>query len=148
MSSDGEAPPSDARRNIDSLPLQEVRAFSEMPPLLGEFRLLLADSLMGTRLYVAGPESFIGLAMRIALEFNLNKDEIRAEQLGSLARRVHCIHCRVITENVRTNIVRCSGCERRLLVRDHYSRRLAAYMGVMVDAEAPGELPPIKEVFL
>jgi len=148
MSSDGEAPPSDARRNIESLPLQEVRAFSEMPPLLGEFRLLLADSLMGTRLYVAGPESFIGLAMRIALEFNLNKDEIRAEQLGSLARRVHCIHCRVITENVRTNIVRCSGCERRLLVRDHYSRRLAAYMGVMVDAEAPGELPPIKEVFL
>jgi hypothetical protein len=103
---------------------------------------------MGTRLYVAGPESFIGLAMRIALEFNLNKDEIRAEQLGSLARRVHCIHCRVIAESVRTNIVRCSGCERRLLVRDHYSRRLAAYMGVMVDAEAPGELPPIKEVFL
>ena len=26
-------------------------------------------------------------------------------------------------------------------MRDHYSRRLAAYMGVMVDAEAPGELP-------
>ncbi len=27
-------------------------------------------------------------------------------------------------------------------MRDHYSRRLAAYMGVMADAEAPGELPP------
>ena len=32
---------------------------------------------------------------------------------------------------------------RWLVVRDHYSRRLAAYMGVMVDAEAPGERPLI-----
>jgi ferredoxin-NADP reductase len=52
------------------------------------------------------------------------------------------MHCRETTEDVRTNIVRCVGCDRWLLVRDHYSRRLAAYMGVMVDAEAPGELPP------
>jgi len=125
-----------------------VQAFPATPALLGEFRSTLEKSLMGTRLYVAGPESFIGLVMKIALEFNLNKDEIRAEECGTLARRVYCIHCRVTTENVRTNIVRCVECERWLLVRDHYSRRLAAYMGVMVDAEAPGELPPIKEVFL
>ena len=144
----GDASTAEARREIESLPLQEVRAFSDVAALLGEFRSLLADSLMGTRLYVAGPESFIGLAMKIALEFNLNKDEIRAEELGSLARRVYCIHCRTTAENVRTNIVRCPGCARWLLVRDHYSRRLAAYMGVMVDAEAPGELPAIKEVFV
>jgi dimethylamine monooxygenase subunit C len=142
-----EGRPAEAQREIESLPLQEVRAFPDVAALLGEFKSVLADSLMGTRLYVAGPESFIGLAMKIALEFNLNKDEIRAEELGSLARRVYCIHCRTTAENVRTNIVRCPGCERWLLVRDHYSRRLAAYMGVMVDAEAPGELPAIKEVF-
>ncbi len=70
---------------------------------------------MGTRLYVAGPESFIGLGMKIALEFNLNKDEIRAEECGTLARRVYCIHCRATTENVRTNIVSCVGCARWLL---------------------------------
>jgi hypothetical protein len=125
-----------------------VQAFPDTPALLEEFRSTLGQSLMGTRLYVAGPESFIGLVMKIALEFNLNKDEIRAEECGTLARRVYCIHCRVTTENVRTNIVRCVDCDRWLLVRDHYSRRLAAYMGVMVDAEAPGELPPLKEVFL
>jgi hypothetical protein len=125
-----------------------VQAFPATPALLEEFRSTLGKSLMGTRLYVAGPESFIGLVMKIALEFNLNKDEIRAEECGTLARRVYCIHCRVTTENVRTNIVRCVECDRWLLVRDHYSRRLAAYMGVMVDAEAPGELPPLKEVFL
>lgn len=126
----------------------DVQEFADIPALLERFRIMLGQSLMGTRLYVAGPESFIGIVMKIALEFNLNKDEIRAEECGTLARRVYCIHCRATTENVRTNIVRCVACERWLLVRDHYSRRLAAYMGVMADAEAPGELPPIKEVFL
>src|ERR1700678_2768386 len=125
-----------------------VQSFPGAPALLKQFRAILGRSLMGTRLYVAGPESFIGLVMKIALEFNLNKDEIRAEECGTLARRVYCIHCRATTENVRTNIVRCVGCDSWLLVRDHYSRRLAAYMGVMVDAEAPGELPEIKEVFV
>jgi ferredoxin-NADP reductase len=128
--------------------LSSVRLFDSGRALLDEFRGTLRRSLMGTRLYVAGPESFIGTAMQLALEFNLNKDEIRAEECGTLARRVHCIHCRATTEDVKTNIARCPGCGRWLLVRDHYSRRLAAYMGVMVDAEAPGELPPIKEVFL
>ncbi len=124
------------------------RCFDNSAALLESFRGTLEQSLMGTRLYVAGPESFIGLAMKIALEFNLNEDEIRAQECGTLARRVRCIHCRETTEEVRTNVVRCIGCGLWLLVRDHYSRRHAAYMGVMVDAEAPGELPPIKEIFL
>jgi DNA-directed RNA polymerase subunit RPC12/RpoP len=140
---------SDARPDdFSAMGLEELRTFTDVATLLREFRSLLDTALMGTRLYVAGPESFIGLAMKIALEFDLNKDEIRAEELGSSARRVYCIHCRATTEDVRTNIVRCVDCGSWLLVRDHYSRRLAAYMGVMVDAEAPGELPEIKEVFL
>jgi dimethylamine monooxygenase subunit C len=144
----GAGAPIAAPPEFSRLPLQEVRAFAAVPALLAEFKDLLGRALMGTRLYVAGPESFIGLAMKLALEFNLNKDEIRAEELGTLARRVYCIHCRATTEDVRTNIVQCGACHRWLLVRDHYSRRLAAYMGVMADAEAPGELPPIKEVFV
>jgi hypothetical protein len=141
-------PPTDAVEQFEQLGLGSVNRFDDAASLLKSFRTVLDESLMGTRLYVAGPESFIGLAMKIALEFDLNKDEIRAEEMGTLARRVHCVHCRTTTENVRTNIVTCTGCARWLLVRDHYSRRLAAYMGVMVDAEAPGELPPIKEVYL
>jgi hypothetical protein len=133
---------------FDHLGLSLVSPFPDTASLLAAFRLVLDESLMGTRLYVAGPESFIGLAMKIALEFDLNKDEIRAEEVGTLARRVYCVHCRSTTESVRTNIVSCTGCARWLLVRDHYSRRLAAYMGVMVDAEAPGELPQVKEAYL
>jgi hypothetical protein len=138
----------DAVAQFKQIGLRSVSLFDDPAPLLDTFRAVLDESLMGTRLYVAGPESFIGLAMKIALQFDLNKDEIRAEEIGTLARRVYCVHCRTTTEEVRTNIVRCAGCERWLQVRDHYSRRLAAYMGVMVDAEAPGEVPPVKEVFL
>jgi ferredoxin-NADP reductase len=137
-----------AVERFEAATVADVQAFHATPALLERFRAILEQSSMGSRLYVAGPESFIGLVMKLALEFNLNKDEIRAEECGTLARRVYCIHCRATTENVRSNIVRCAECERWLLVRDHYSRRLAAYMGVMVDAEAPGELPPLKEVFL
>jgi len=127
--------------------IAELRTFGASDGLLADLTAAMRQALMGSRLYVAGPESFMGLVMRIADEFNLKKDEVRAEECGTLARRVHCIHCRASIENVRTNIVECA-CGRWLVVRDHYSRRLAAYMGVMVDAEAPGERPEIKEVFL
>jgi dimethylamine monooxygenase subunit C len=140
--------PEDFGAQMRSAGVADVRLFDRNEPLLTDLHAVLSRSLMGLRLYVAGPESFMGLVMRIAHQFNLNKDEIRAEECGTLARRVHCIHCRAATENVKTNITQCSGCSRWLVVRDHYSRRLAAYMGVMVDAEVPGELPPIKEVFL
>jgi NAD(P)H-flavin reductase len=125
----------------------DVSLFRHEEELLARLQDVLNHSVMGTRLYVAGPESFMGLVMRIARQFNLNKDEVRAEECGSLARRVYCIHCQTATENVTTNIVQCKDCNRWLLVRDHYSSRLAAYMGVMVDAEAPGERPEVKEVF-
>lgn len=124
-----------------------IQGFATIDELLAGCRALLEGSSMGTRVYIAGPEHFIGRVLQIALEFNLNADEVRAEAQGTLARRVHCVHCRTTTEEVRTNRARCSGCSRWLMVRDHYSRRFAAYMGVMIDAEAPGELPPLEEIY-
>jgi len=34
-----------------------------------------------------------------------------------------------------------------LLVRDHYSRRLAAFQGVCINAEDRSEIPPTEEIF-
>ena len=136
------------KNEFDSSAAGEVRAFESTDGLLAEYRALLETSSMGLRVYIAGPEHFIGRVLQIALEFGLKSDEIRAEEIGSLARRCYCVHCRTTNSEVRTNIVRCAGCGRWLTVRDHYSRRLAAYMGVMADAEVPGELPPIREIFV
>lgn len=127
--------------------LPDLQIFSSQAEAVVALDSILASCVMGTRLYIAGSESFIGSAVQVAMKYNLNADEVQREHCGSAARRVYCIHCKASNENVTTNIVKCTGCGRHLLVRDHYSRRLGAYMGVMVDAEAPGEVPPLKEVF-
>ena len=114
---------------------------------ISELDNVLSNCSMGTRLYIAGPESFIGAAMQVAQKYDMNSDEVQAEHCGSAARRVYCVHCCTSQENVTTNVVLCPGCKAQLLVRDHYSRRLAAYMGVKADAETPEKLPPIRTLW-
>ena len=72
-----EAGATSAVEQFEAAAVGDVQAFAGTAALLERFRAVLGQSLMGTRLYVAGPESFMGLVMKIALEFNLNKDEIR-----------------------------------------------------------------------
>jgi len=102
---------------------------------------------MGDRLYVLGTEPFLWSVAGAAALIGFGPGQLQLEHAGSLRRRVWCTHCHATTENVTTSIVACRGCSRHLLVRDHFSRRLGAFMGVMVDAEAPGEIPAIEEVF-
>lgn len=126
------------------------RQLTLLPTQVDALQLLdevLAKSVMGIRLYVAGSEGFIGVAEQVAARYNLQSDELQREHQGSSARRVYCVHCQTSRDDVTTNIVVCRGCGRHLLVRDHYSRRLAAFMGVMADAEAPGCLPELCEVY-
>lgn len=134
--------------------LQEIEAVDGITPeiyptsqaLVSALHSLLAESYMGTRLYLAGSESFIGTAMQAADAINLNKDEVLREHCGSFVRRVWCVHCSGYTENVTQRVFDCPHCERTLVVRDHYSRRLAAFQAVKADAEVPGELPEAEEL--
>ncbi len=124
--------------------------FYEGPSLaaaLPRFAQALATARMGTRLYLAGTEGLIGQAMRLALEAGLDHAAIETEHRGSLARRVQCVHCKGITEDVTTQPVTCAHCGLTLFVRDHYSRRIGAFQGVCIDAEEPGVVPPTEEVF-
>ena len=102
---------------------------------------------MGTRLYVAGTEGFIGQAIQVAADLGIDPDSVVTEHRGSFARRVQCVHCKGITDNVTSSPCRCSHCGLALLVRDHYSRRIGAFQGVNIDAEAPGTAPPAEELF-
>jgi hypothetical protein len=107
---------------------------------------LLATARMGTRLYLAGSEGFIGTSMQVATSYGMNRDEVLREHAGSFVRRVWCAHCSHYSENVTKRIFQCPGCERHLIVRDHYSGRLAAFQGVKADGEVPGELPDNEEL--
>jgi DNA-directed RNA polymerase subunit RPC12/RpoP len=102
---------------------------------------------MGLQLYLAGTEGLIGQVMKVAIDHGIHHDAIIAEHRGSTARRVQCVHCKGITEEVKTQPVICSHCGLQLFVRDHYSRRIAAFQGVCIDAEQPGSAPAIQEMF-
>src|SRR3990167_7161612 len=82
-----------------------------------------------------------------ALAAGLPLSGIQTEHRGSTVRRVQCVHCKGITENVRTDPFQCSHCGLHLFVRDHYSVRLAAFQGVCIDAEDPGVVPQAVERF-
>lgn len=102
---------------------------------------------MGMRLYIAGSEDFMWAVAKIANTFGIEDAGMMKELTGTLARPMYCVHCKATTRGVTTNICECSGCGRMLFVRDHFSRHLGAYMGLMVDAESPGVLPEIEEIY-
>jgi predicted RNA-binding Zn-ribbon protein involved in translation (DUF1610 family) len=110
---------------------------------LGQFGPLRVND----RLYVQGTEPFVWAVAALASSHGLAPDQIRLAHAGSLRRRVWCTHCHCLTEDVTTQVVPCAGCGRHLLVRDHFSRRHGAFMGVMVDAEVPGQRPAPEEMF-
>lgn len=113
-----------------------------IPTLLPRLQRVLADARMGMQVYLAGTEGLIGLAEREVMATGFSYRDIQKEHRGSTVRRVQCVHCKGITENVATDPFRCSHCGLHLFVRDHYSRRLAAFQGVNIDAEEPGLVPP------
>lgn len=107
----------------------------------------LADAKMGLQLYLTGTEGLMGQALNEAMQAGIPHTAIQTEHRGSTARRMQCVHCKGITEDVATDPFQCSHCGLNLFVRDHYSRRLAAYQGVCIDAEDPGNVPESKGIY-
>ncbi|HMS94284.1 MAG TPA: dimethylamine monooxygenase subunit DmmA family protein [Tabrizicola sp.] len=112
-----------------------------IPSLLPRLGRVLQDAHMGTQFYLAGTEGLIGQAEREIMNTGFPHASIQKEHRGSTVRRVQCVHCKGITENVATDPFKCSHCGLNLFVRDHYSRRIAAFQGVNIDAEDPGQVP-------
>ncbi len=110
-------------------------------------RRVLSSAHMGLQIYLAGTEGVMGQAMREATDAGIPHSAIQTEHRGSTARRMQCVHCKGITEDVTTDPFVCAHCGLHLFVRDHYSRRIAAFQGVRVDAEDPGNIPEAVERF-
>ncbi|MEI4233625.1 dimethylamine monooxygenase subunit DmmA [Roseovarius sp. D22-M7] len=110
-------------------------------------RRVLSDAHMGLQVYLAGTEGLMGQAEAEATQAGIPHSAIQSEHRGSVARRVQCVHCKGITEDVLTDPFVCAHCGLNLFVRDHYSRRLAAFQGVRVDAEDPGNVPEPVELY-
>jgi len=124
--------------------LRVAPSFAAVAPRLHK---ALADAHMGLQIYLAGTEGLIGQVMQAAISAGYLASAIQGEHRGSVARRVQCVHCKGITEDVATDPFVCAHCGLNLFVRDHYSRRIAAFQGVCIDAEEPGQVPPAKELY-
>lgn len=118
-----------------------------IPTSMARLRGALLNAHMGTRLYAAGTEPFIGSVLQEAINAGIDYKSVLTEHRGSAARRVQCVHCKGCTENVTQTPFKCSHCGLMLFVRDHYSRRIGAFQGVCVDAEVPGEIPPVEDLY-
>jgi len=94
---------------------------------ISRVRRSIERTRMGTQLYLAGSETLMGLAMQAGMEAGLDFQGF--------------------TEEVTTQPVNCAHCGLLLLVRDHYSRRLAAFQGVNINAEDPSDVPEKEEIF-
>jgi len=110
-------------------------------------RRVLQDAHMGLQVYLTGTEGLMGQAQFEAMQAGIPHTAIQTEHRGSVARRMQCVHCKGITEDVETDPFVCAHCGLDLFVRDHYSRRLAAYQGVCIDAEDPGNVPEPKGIY-
>lgn len=132
----------------DSVPLQvlslygagdvagEQQCFNDPDRLKGALQAVLAEANAGLRLYVCGDESFIWRIVRQATKAGLQEEEIEAVRVGA-RRQMYCVHCSTLQEISDETETVCCGCRVRLLVREHFSRRLGAYMGVCIDPDQP-----------
>jgi hypothetical protein len=114
---------------------------------VSRIRKTLLDAKMGLQVYLTGTEGLMGLAQNEAMQAGIPHTAIQTEHRGSVARRMQCVHCKGVTEDVEVDPFVCSHCGLNLFVRDHYSRRLAAYQGVCIDAEDPGNVPESKGIY-
>lgn len=131
----------DLSARLEALGAAQFFRAPTIPALLPRLVRVLSDAHMTTQFYLAGTEGLIGQAEREIMGTGFPFASIQKEHRGSTLRRVQCVHCKGITENVATDPFRCSHCGLNLFVRDHYSRRMAAFQGVNIDAEDPGQVP-------
>jgi dimethylamine monooxygenase subunit C len=131
----------DLSARLEALGAAQFFRSPSIPALLPRLTRVLSDARMGTQFYLAGSEGLIGQAEREIMMAGFPFAAIQKEHRGSTLRRVQCVHCKGVTENVATDPFKCSHCGLNLFVRDHYSRRLAAFQGVNIDAEDPGRVP-------
>lgn len=133
-------------KSIKQLEAKKLYVEASIPDGLLKTKKILSHAKNGLQIYLSGSESLIGQAVSEASNFNYPYSAIETEHRGSKARRIQCVHCKGITEDVITNPSVCSHCDLNLLVRDHYSRRIAAFQGVCIDAEEPGNVPAPVEI--
>ncbi|QZP31782.1 dimethylamine monooxygenase subunit DmmA family protein [Pseudomonas sp. DR48] len=98
---------------------------------------VLASASVGSHLYIMGDEAFIWRIHGEARSAGLENDEIDITHTLAGARLVYCVHCGLTQTTGTEALLTCIGCDVGLEVREHFSRRLGAYLGVCANPDQP-----------
>lgn len=98
---------------------------------------VLTNATVGSHLYIMGDEAFIWRIHGLARSSGLENDEIDISRSIGGARLVYCVHCGLTQAAGPESVLTCIGCEVGLDVREHFSQRLGAYLGVCTNPDQP-----------
>lgn len=98
---------------------------------------VLVSATVGSHLYILGDEAFIWRIHGEARHAGLEDDEIAITRTIAGPRQVYCVHCGLTQPAGPEPVLNCISCEVGLEVREHFSRRLGAYLGVCTDPDQP-----------
>ena len=73
----------------------------------------------------------------LARDAGLEEQEIDLSHTLSGPRQVYCVHCGLLQAASPNAQLACLGCDVELEVREHFSRRLGAYIGVCRNPDQP-----------
>lgn len=116
-------------------PAQVLNA--EHPDFARRLQQLLGSATVGSHLYVMGDEAFMWRIHGLARDAGLEEQEIDLSHTLSGPRQVYCVHCGLLQAASLTAQLACLGCDVELEVREHFSRRLGAYIGVCRNPDQP-----------
>ncbi|SSB98368.1 hypothetical protein SAMN04488697_11219 [Pseudomonas sp. 43mfcvi1.1] len=97
----------------------------------------LVNATVGSHLYIMGDEAFIWRIHGEARSAGLENDEIDITRTLAGPRRVYCVHCGLTQSAGPQPLLNCIGCDVGLEVREHFSQRLGAYLGVCSNPDRP-----------
>ncbi len=123
--------------DIDSPSGHEFHFEGATPEALSQLKSAIEMACVGVRLVLTGPTTDIQAAAAVAAECGLVEEEVVLVSDGSGHLIVYCPHCRAIntTGEPGGSEVECQGCGTVLEITNHFSRRLAAYLGFAANAE-------------
>lgn len=98
---------------------------------------VLVSATVGSHLYIMGDEAFIWRIHGEARSAGLEDEEIDITRTLAGPRLVYCVHCGLTQAAGPEPVLTCIGCEVGLEVREHFSRRLGAYLGVCTHPDQP-----------
>lgn len=109
----------------------------ENPDFARRLQQVLASATVGSHLYLMGDEAFMWRIHSLARNAGLDDQEIDFTQTLFGPRQVYCVHCGLTQAAPATAALTCLGCEVELEIREHFSRRLGAYIGVCRNPDQP-----------